>query len=99
MAKIKSLSAAEYLKEMADETNIKVQDIRLVVTSLQKVLAKELATTGEVRLFDIGKFKLVTTKPRTGINPKTKQKIQIPAGKKIKLTVSKILTDAVDSHK
>lgn len=36
MAKIKSLSAAEYLKEMADETNLKVQDIRLVVTSLQK---------------------------------------------------------------
>ncbi|WP_027121925.1 HU family DNA-binding protein [[Mycoplasma] imitans] len=99
MAKIKTLSAAEYLKEIADETNLKVQDIRLVVTSLQKVLIKELATTGEVRLFDIGKFKLVTTKPRTGINPKTKEKIQIPAGKKIKLTVSKILTDGVDAHK
>ncbi|MDC4162995.1 HU family DNA-binding protein [Mycoplasma bradburyae] len=99
MAKIKTLSAAEYLKEIADDTNLRVQDIRLVITSLQKVLAKELATTGEVRLFDIGKFKVQITKPRMGINPKTKEKIQIPEGKKIKVTISKILNDEVIGSK
>ncbi|QZX49481.1 HU family DNA-binding protein [Mycoplasma sp. E35C] len=99
MAKIKTLTAAEYIKEIADQTDLNVQDIRLVINSLQNVLAKELATTGEVRLFDIGKFKVKTTAARTGINPKTKEKIQIPEGKKLKVTISKILNDKVFGEK
>lgn len=40
-----------------------------------------------------GTFKVTNTSARTGVNPKTGQKIQIPAGKKAKFTASKGLKD------
>ncbi|HDQ00345.1 MAG TPA: HU family DNA-binding protein [bacterium] len=40
-----------------------------------------------------GTFKVAHTAARTGVNPATGQKIQIPAGKKAKFTPSKGLKD------
>ena len=42
-----------------------------------------------------GTFKVTNTAARTGFNPKTGEKIQIPAGRKAKFTASKALKDAL----
>jgi len=42
-----------------------------------------------------GTFKVQPTAARTGVNPKTGEKLQIPAGKKAKFTASKSLKDAI----
>jgi DNA-binding protein HU-beta len=43
----------------------------------------------------LGKIQVRKTKPRTGINPKTREPIKIPAKKKVRFTANKALKDAV----
>jgi nucleoid DNA-binding protein len=42
-----------------------------------------------------GTFKVQPYAARTGVNPQTREKVQIPAGKKPKFTASKALKDAI----
>lgn len=49
----------------------------------------------EVGITGFGTFKVVKRAARQGINPKTGEKIQIPAAKKPKFTAGKLLKDAV----
>ena len=58
-------------------------------------ITKSLSRGEEVGITGFGTFKTVKRKARQGINPKTGQKIQIPAMTKPKFTAGKLLKDAV----
>jgi nucleoid DNA-binding protein len=46
-----------------------------------------VAKTGSVQLIGFGTFSVTTRAERTGVNPKTKAKIHIPASKSVKFRV------------
>ncbi|HMO02302.1 MAG TPA: HU family DNA-binding protein [Oligoflexia bacterium] len=48
-----------------------------------------------VPLFGLGKLRVRTSKARTGINPATKEMIQIPARKRVKFSPAKSLKESV----
>lgn len=50
----------------------------------------------EVRLLDTGKFKVKNLKPKIGRNPKTGEKVEIPARKKIVFVPSALLNNALN---
>lgn len=54
-----------------------------------------LKDNGEVPFPGLGKLVVVATAARPGRNPKTKEAIQIPAGRKAKFKVGKELKDAL----
>lgn len=56
---------------------------------------KECVTTGgTVEVTGFGKFALQERAARTCINPKTKEKIEVPASKAVKFSVAKAFKDA-----
>lgn len=59
-------------------------------------MAETLAEEGTVDIKGFGKFTISERAARTGINPSTKEQIQIPASKSIKFKPSKGLKDAVN---
>jgi DNA-binding protein HU-beta len=66
-----------------------------VVNAVFDAIMKTLSRGEEVGITGFGTFKVVKTKARMGINPKTGQKLQIPAGTKPKFRAGKELKDAV----
>jgi len=52
-----------------------------------QAIVNGVAKTGSVQLIGFGTFSVSTRAPRMGVNPKTKEKIQIPASKSIKFRV------------
>lgn len=50
---------------------------------------------GSVTLPGLGTFSVVKTKARTGVKPGTKEKIKIPAGKRLKFKASSTLKGKV----
>ena len=56
-----------------------------------------LKNGGSFTFQGFGTFKVIETAARTGVNPQTGAKIQIPAGKKPKFTASKSLKDIVNN--
>ncbi len=65
------------------------------VNALFDTITKTLGRGEEVGVTGFGTFKVVKTKARMGINPKTGAKLQIPAGTKPKFKAGKELKDAV----
>ncbi len=60
-----------------------------------ETITKALSRGEEVAITGFGAFKTVKRAARMGINPKTGEKIQIPAMTKPKFTAGKLLKDAV----
>jgi nucleoid DNA-binding protein len=58
-------------------------------------IAEALKTGDRVTLVGFGTFKVATRKARTGLNPQTKKKMNIPARKVPKFTPGKGLKDKI----
>ncbi|MDD3399955.1 MAG: HU family DNA-binding protein [Candidatus Pacebacteria bacterium] len=67
------------------------ESLNVVIGEIEKTLSKG----GEVVLTGFGKFHVVNRKAREGINPKTGEKIKIPAQKVPKFKAGKALKDSV----
>ncbi|OGY62450.1 MAG: hypothetical protein A2745_03190 [Candidatus Harrisonbacteria bacterium RIFCSPHIGHO2_01_FULL_44_13] len=66
-----------------------------VVEAVLDTVTKSLSRGEEVALTGFGTFRVVKSAARAGVNPKTGQKIQIPASIKPKFKAGKALKEAV----
>lgn len=80
---------------LAEEYGISKKDGTAYVQSVFDTIADTLKNDGTVDVFGFGKFTLAQRSARTGINPMTKEKIEIPASKSVKFKPAKTLKDAV----
>lgn len=77
-----ALSKAEIAQQVAEQAGLnKAQASRAVDAFLDSV-KNALANGEEVRLTGFGNFVVAETSARTGRNPRTKETIDIPAGKR-----------------
>ncbi len=65
------------------------------VEAVFDTITKTLARGEDVTVTGFGTFRVVRTAARMGINPKTGEKIQIPAATRPKFRAGKALKDAV----
>lgn len=91
----KILTQADLLRELSEANNITVVKLREIISSLQSIISRELNNNEVMRLFDLGKFRIITVKERTGVNPITKKPIKIPAGRRVKFSVSGTFAEKV----
>lgn len=68
---------------------------KLAVETILEVITNSLKKGEEVSLSGFGVFRVSKRAARTGINPRTGEKIQIPAMKVPKFRAGKALKDAV----
>jgi DNA-binding protein HU-beta len=66
------------------------------VETVFNTISKTLSRGEEVGIAGFGIFKVVRRKARMGVNPKTGEKLQIPAANKPKFQAGKALKDAVN---
>ena len=66
-----------------------------VYTAMAEMIQAALKKGYKVPLPGIGKIQVRQTKPRVGRNPATGEQIRIPAKRRVRLTPSKALKDAV----
>jgi DNA-binding protein HU-beta len=77
----------------ATQTNKKIAGVFL--ETLGSLAYKEIKKTGEFVLPGFGKLVKQKRKARMGFNPKTQQKIKIPAKTVVKFRVAKAAKDAI----
>jgi DNA-binding protein HU-beta len=83
----------QLVREIAAGTGQTQAATDLFLRKMREVLTKALATGERVEIQQFGSFSVVETKARVGNNPRTRESITIPAGRKVKFTVSKVLKD------
>jgi DNA-binding protein HU-beta len=94
------MTKAELVGKMAAEAGISKKAAVAALNSLVGAIHESLKKKeGKIRINDLGTFKTIKKKARTGVNPQTRQKIKIPAAKVPRFSASKALKDAVKKAK
>ncbi|MCQ2910627.1 MAG: HU family DNA-binding protein [Clostridia bacterium] len=94
------MNKMELVAAMAAKTGMTKRASEESLTAFQEIVTKELSKRGgKIQLVGFGTFETSSRKARTGVNPKTRAKISIPASVVPKFKAGKALKDAVNTKK
>jgi len=85
----------ELVAEIAERTGNTKKLAAEVLDSFVAIVGEQLAKGEEVKLVGFGTFEVAVRKPRKGVNPRTKEAIEIPGGKVPKFRAGKELKEKV----
>ena len=81
---------------VADSTGLSKADSSSAVDGVFDAITNALKSGGDVRLVGFGTFSVAKRKASEGRNPRTGEKIQIPASRQAKFKAGKGLKDAIN---
>lgn len=81
---------------VADETDLSKADATKAVECVFESITSALKKGGEVRLVGFGTFSVAKRAASEGRNPRTGEKINIPASRQAKFKAGKALKDALN---
>ncbi|HEV8192023.1 MAG TPA: HU family DNA-binding protein [Ktedonobacterales bacterium] len=85
----------ELIKRVANSSNKSVKESTIFVNATLDTIRDALKSGDSVRLVGFGVFSVKDTAPSVRVNPQTRQKINVPARKRVKFTPGKELMAAV----
>jgi DNA-binding protein HU-beta len=89
------MNKTELIQEVADKANASKSDAQKFFDAFTDVVESELKKGNQVQITGFGKFYVQKRDARQGINPQTKQRINIPASKVPKFTAGNALKDSI----
>ena len=87
----------EIISRLAQSNGKSQKETSEVVNATLDAIRDALKAGDEVRIVGFGSFAVKTAAARTGVNPQTRAKIQIPAKQRVRFSPGKELNDAVAS--
>ena len=89
------MTKAELINAVAQKTELSNKDSEKAVVAVIDAISEALAAGEKVALVGFGTFEVKERAAREGINPRTKEKIEIPASKLPVFKAGKTLKEVV----
>jgi len=89
------MNKAELINAIAEESGLSKSDSKKALDAFIRAVSNELKSGGRVSLIGFGTYLVSEKSARTGINPRTKEPIQIEAKKVVKFKPGAELADIV----
>jgi len=90
------MNKSDLVEEVADQTGLTKKVSRKAVDAIISAITDSLVREEKVTLVGFGTFQVRERKARKGVNPQTRETIQIPAKKVAKFVPGKSLRKAVE---
>ena len=91
------MNKTELVSAIAENAGLTKKDSEKVLKAFVEVVTEELKKGEKVQLVGFGTFEVSERPAREGINPQTKEKIEIAASKAPKFKAGKALKDVVNA--
>lgn len=78
------MNKTDLINEIAAKAELSKVDAKKALDAVLESISQALVNNDKVQLIGFGTFSVTEKGARTGINPQTKQKIEIPARKVVK---------------
>lgn len=91
----KIITKKDLVARISENQNKSKKEIDEIIQTFLEEIASEVSEGNKVNLSGFGIFEISERAARAGINPKTKEAIQIEASKSVKFKVSKNLKELV----
>jgi DNA-binding protein HU-beta len=92
------MTKAELVSKLAEEAKLTKKAAAAILDSLVETLQAGLKKGVKIRIAGLGTFAVANRKARTGVNPRTRAKIKIPATKAPVFRAAKALKDAAKAN-
>jgi nucleoid DNA-binding protein len=92
-SKPETLGIPELAASMAESHDLTKARAKAMLDGLRDEIIQSLLGGKRVNIFGLGTFEVRATKAKMGRNPKTGEKIEIPAGRKVVFKTAKGLKD------
>lgn len=89
------MNKTEFINAVAEKSVLSKVDAKKAVEAFVETVSSELKEGGKVALLGFGSFSVAEKSARKGVNPKTKQPIEIPARKSVKFKAGAELTEII----
>ena len=89
------MNKTEFINAVAEKSGLSNVDAKKAVEAFVETVSSELKEGGKVALLGFGSFSVAEKSARKGVNPKTKQPIEIPARKSVKFKAGAELTEII----
>lgn len=90
------MNKSELATKMAEKAGLKKTEAEKALKAFIDTVTEELVNGGDVRLVGFGTFDVKTREARTGVNPRTGEKMDIASSKAPRFKVGKAFKDAVN---
>ena len=94
-----NMNKADLIDPIAKKTEMTKKDAGIALDAIVESVSDSLAKGEKVTLVGFGTFDVRDRKARTGVNPRTKEKIKIPASKAPVFKAGKELKERVAASK
>ena len=78
------MNKTDLVNEIAAKAKLNKVDAKAALDAVLESIAQALSNDDKVQLIGFGTFSVMEKEARTGINPRTKENIEIPARKVVK---------------
>jgi len=85
----------DLIKLVANKSQKSVKESTAFVNATLDAIRETLESGDSVRLVGFGVFSVKDTAPSVRVNPQTREKINVPARKRVKFTAGKDLSEAI----
>jgi len=85
----------EIAERVAQQTGLAQVTVKQIVQLLFDEIVSELAAGNRLEFRDFGVFEVVVRKPRTGRNPKTGEKVNVPSKRVVTFKMGKVMREKV----
>lgn len=89
------MNKTEFINAVAEKSGLSKVDAKKAVEAFVETVSSKLKEGGKVALLGFGSFSVAEKSARKGVNPKTKQPIEIPARKSVKFKAGAELTEII----
>ena len=89
------MNKTEFINAVAEKSGLSKVDAKKAVEAFVETVSSELKEGGKVALLGFGSFSVAEKSARKGVNPKSKQPIEIPARKSVKFKAGAELTEII----
>lgn len=89
------MNKTELINAVAEKANLSKVQAKAALEATINTISEQLAKGDKVALIGFGTFAVAEKTARTGINPRTKEKIEIPARTAVKFKAGAELNDVV----
>ena len=92
-----TVTKKELIERLADQSGLKRQDVRRVVQGFLDEIINELGKGNRLEFRDFGVFDVRERAERTAQNPKTLERVVVPAKRTARFRVGRLMKQCVDS--
>ena len=93
-----TITKKELVDRVAERTQCKHATVKAVVQQFLDEITTELAKNNRLEFRDFGVFEVKERAARTAQNPKTLEPVEVPAKRKVKFKMGRVMREGMNVH-